>query len=917
MAQQQAPTVGHVEDGYMFMGGDPRSESSWRPVARGATYANGRSRGLTPKEQAELAEAREAARNALSVLPDLERFSQINDNTRSGGLMAVPFVDRVVGAFDPGVAQLNEISARLAPAQRQAGSGTMSDRDLALFLQSVPSVQRPEDANDALIERGRAEGRRRQAYADFIDRYAAENGTLSGADELFRSLVASGAIDLSGYGPGNAVVATPRADAPAIGSPAAPGSSAETAIDYTNTPPEDLLRLLESGGWVRQGNGEPYQVPAGSVRRDSAQQGDEGVAPGVVMRRGDNIVSSEDPLQLREGYAERPEWQQRIASGVASAADDMSFGFIPNMAANLQAVFGKGRVEGGDNSFGARRERLYDELQGWRDDANRDHPVSGLAGSVAGAAVAPGAIGAGRWVAQAPRLGYMMTRGAAVGAGYGAAHGFGTTEGDLGDRAGGAARGGFVGGISGALAPPVARTAGMMTRPLAEPASDLLSRFTRRPMTGEAAAVRTTLRGANPDALRTEASRFRAQGVEPTLADIGGSNVQSRVRAAATRQTPGRETAEAFAAGRRQDVQEFTAGLGERVSPIRATPDELNAGLEQYQREASRAAFDPIRADRIRLDPDSVMALRGEQGRAAIREAARAYGSSVDPDERAVAAELNQLADTLLDQPNTEITVGAADLMSRYLQKAGGTDLNLRRVFGGAGRAVRNNARAQSPGYDAALTGYARRAQLSDAAEAGEAFIGNRGHAQDYVNAVSGMDEAQRGIAAAAGRAGIEKAAETPAGAARVLDAMSTGRGQQMRSEALLGAEGAASLREGAQVGRRMLMTGANVNPRGGSNTYLNNQDGVQGAANLLRGRPIQAAMDFIRSRGMSDAQAEEIVALALDPNRTDEAIEMLATRFAPAEARRLVEQLTPMLAIQSSAATSPRPPVRMVGPNP
>jgi hypothetical protein len=371
--------------------------------------------------------------------------------------------------------------------------------------------------------------------------------------------------------------------------------------------------------------------------------------------------------------------------------------------------------------------------------------------------------------------------------------------------------------------------------------------------------------------------------------------------------------AEGFAAGRRQDVQEYTARLGERVSPIRATPDELDAALTSYQREASRAAFDPVRGDRIRLDPDSIMALRGEEGRNAIRAAARTFGSSVDESERNIGAELNRLADSVIDTPDVEITVGAADLMSRYLQKAGGTDLNLRRVFGGAGRAIRDNARSQNPGYDTALKDYASRASLSDAAEAGEAFIGNRGYAQDYARTVSGMTEPQRGVAAAASRAGLERAAETPAGAQRALDALATGRGQQIRSEALLGPEGAAGLREGGVIGRRLMTTANNVNPRAGSNTVLNASDG---ASNLVKGKPLAAALDFIRSRGISDQQAEAIVRLALDPAKTEEAISILAQRMPPQEARRIVSQLTPAIAGQSGAASAPQQP-RMVGPQP
>lgn len=608
---------------------------------------------------------------------------------------------------------------------------------------------------------------------------------------------------------------------------------------------------------------------------------------------------------------------RRIDAGVRGAADTITFGLSDEIAAAGDTLIGRGSYR--ENLD---RQRAIDRAD------QQDVPVSRGAGQVAGAVAAPGAIASGKFVASAPKLRYAMTRGGAVGAGYGAAYGFGNAEGGLAERGQGAASGLMTGGVTGAALPPLARGVGMVASPITRPVGNFvgetLQRFRGSPMTGVDRAARDLTQGVSLADMEAQVANMRRFGAEPTIADAGGSVVQSRTRVAATRQTPGRQAAENFATGRRGEVQDFTQGLAQRVSPIEATPEQLDVALKAYQRDASRPAFDAVRGERVQLDPSSVMALRGEEGRSAIRQAARLFGSSVDEQERNVAAELNQLADTLLDQPNTEISVGAADLLSRYLGKAGGTDANAQRVFGAAGRAVRQNARDQVPAYGDALEGYAQRARLGDAVEIGDRFAGNKGHPADFVQAVEGMDPAQRQIAAAAGRAGLERAAGTGRGAPGVLDSIATDRNMQRKATALLGQEGADELRQGAGVGRQLMMTGHNVNPRAGSNTFLNSQDGeAQKAGNIVGnvltgrfGEAIGGAIDLLKSRGMSDEQAETLISLATDPSRTDEVLSILRQRgFGQQESLRLVERMVPQISGAAGAAQAPQQPrIRMAG---
>lgn len=165
-------------------------------VYRGGMWVNLESPNMTARlkapEQTTLKETRDSAGNAYEVLNDLTRFQNLNTQEKSGGIGGVWPFRNIREAFDPEAQQMAEITARLAPAQRPAGSGTTSDRDLALYLQAVPGINRSPIANTAIIERGRGEAVRRQQYADFLDDWAAKNGTLAGAQQAFRSQVGLG-----------------------------------------------------------------------------------------------------------------------------------------------------------------------------------------------------------------------------------------------------------------------------------------------------------------------------------------------------------------------------------------------------------------------------------------------------------------------------------------------------------------------------------------------------------------------------------------------------------------------------------------------------------------------------------------------------------------------------------------------------
>ena len=155
----------------------------------------------------------------------------------------------------------------------------------------------------------------------------------------------------------------------------------------------------------------------------------------------------------QEAVADRRDdnnWWRRIDGAVRGAADMASFGFADEIAAGGDALIGRGR---GD-SIGDRYSNNLQIQRGLDRADQQDTPVSRFAGQAAGALIAPGAATGGRFIANAPRLGHTLTRGAAVGGLMGAAYGAGSAE---GNRLVGARDGAVGGALAGGAASTVVR----------------------------------------------------------------------------------------------------------------------------------------------------------------------------------------------------------------------------------------------------------------------------------------------------------------------------------------------------------------------------------------------------------------------------------------------------------------------------
>jgi hypothetical protein len=403
----------------------------------------------------------------------------------------------------------------------------------------------------------------------------------------------------------------------------------------------------------------------------------------------------------------------------------------------------------------------------------------------------------------------------------------------------------------------------------------------------------TPLPRQDPEAVAQRAAEYRAAGIEPTLVDVVDEGGRGAVRAAATRMTPGRQVAQDFGDARALDLPDrISTQARTHMSSDPRTPMQIADELGQARAQAGDAAFGAVRGEAISMAPETVQALRSDYGRRAISEAAQ---RERDPEVRAA---LLRLANAALDDPSTQITVGMADRISRVLlgqaqaaSRQGDNDLAA--TLGNLGRSVREPAKAASPGYGAALEQYGAQSRMIDAADRGEDFL--KRSTDDFVADVGNMAPDERQLALATGRRAVERAAgESVASAPGVARRLSTAPEQRARNNALLG-DRAPAFENAMRLEERTVQNARQVAPKTGSWTSQNEQDAarmagaVQVGRRILSGDKIGLAMDWLRSRGMNDQQAEALVRMATDPAQTDQAIALIAQRYGPQAAKQFL----------------------------
>lgn len=171
------------QNGAWVSGGNTGKEGI-NSSAPGAGYlTSSASRKITAPVEKELSGYRKGAQNALGARSQAMRFEGLNKENRTGGMMNA--LAPVRGMFDAGYREMDAIAKKLTPSEREAGSGAMSDKDVAMYQAATLSPTNPRATNDAISRVIRAGAVRQADHSAFMEEWAKRNGGLTGAQEAW------------------------------------------------------------------------------------------------------------------------------------------------------------------------------------------------------------------------------------------------------------------------------------------------------------------------------------------------------------------------------------------------------------------------------------------------------------------------------------------------------------------------------------------------------------------------------------------------------------------------------------------------------------------------------------------------------------------------------------------------------------
>lgn len=236
----------------------------------------------------------------------------------------------------------------------------------------------------------------------------------------------------------------------------------------------------------------------------------------------------------------------------------------------------------------------------------------------------------------------------------------------------------------------------------------------------------------------------------------GGENLTAMADVVANSPGPGRGMI-------RQAVRDYEAKAVDRTKGDiardlggRGDYFETQDNLIKARKTAADEGIAAIQDHLVTLDPDSVLALRSDLAKGAIRERALNALASPDPAIRADGARLMRLTDDLLDKPGAQtITVrDAQDISRSLLEGANSAYASGNGARGGAlkdlGKAVRTNAATPERGgfqeYADWLKKFGDDMSREEALQLGRDAFGGKQNAEQLRMAVDDMSDAERAL---------------------------------------------------------------------------------------------------------------------------------------------------------------------------
>jgi hypothetical protein len=121
--------------------------------------------------------------NNLSLL---NKFIDLNTQNRTGALYEGSFSSLMPDSFRGDAEKvMQSITSEIAPNKRVEGSGTTSDKDISLYLESLPSISKGGEANRQIRDLYQKQYDRAKAKVDFLQSYYDQYGHLNGAEKIW------------------------------------------------------------------------------------------------------------------------------------------------------------------------------------------------------------------------------------------------------------------------------------------------------------------------------------------------------------------------------------------------------------------------------------------------------------------------------------------------------------------------------------------------------------------------------------------------------------------------------------------------------------------------------------------------------------------------------------------------------------
>ena len=153
--------------------------------------------GMTPSQRANIAgrltsdytkdsqTTRKQIEDAREALATASRFEKLLETQETGGLYGAPIVGGIVrglaAPFNPELAEMEAITAKIVPTMRAPGSGSSSDRDMAMFERATMGMDKPTATNKALASGMKVAAQNMIDYGLFKDWWFSQRGSLVGA----------------------------------------------------------------------------------------------------------------------------------------------------------------------------------------------------------------------------------------------------------------------------------------------------------------------------------------------------------------------------------------------------------------------------------------------------------------------------------------------------------------------------------------------------------------------------------------------------------------------------------------------------------------------------------------------------------------------------------------------------------------